>query len=71
MPQATLTYNLPEDAYQHECALRGAYLASTLRDVDEYLRRCLKHGTVETAAAVTLAEEIRAMLSGPLARLET
>lgn len=41
---ATLTFTLPEEAHEHQCAVYAARIVSEMFDLDEQLRSWLKHG---------------------------
>jgi len=45
MPVATLTFNLPEEAEEHQIALDAWRYKSALYDMDQYLRSLSKHGS--------------------------
>lgn len=58
--KATLTFDLPDHAHEHLCAIHGGLMLSTLWEIDQHLRRLVKHppeGTPENT--IRLAEEIR------------
>jgi hypothetical protein len=65
MPTATLTFNLPDERDAHLRALHGTTFYSILEDIDEHLRRLVKHGGIEKYTATELAEEIRERLRYP------
>lgn len=68
MPTATLTFNLPEERYEHLLALHGPAFQSVLEDLDARLRSLIKHGGIEKYTATEIAEEVRERLQY-LARL--
>ena len=41
--KATLTFTLPEERYEYDCANRGAEYRHCLSEFDEYLRRVVKY----------------------------
>jgi hypothetical protein len=43
MPKATLSFNLPEEAGEHDLALHGAAWALSMWDLDQALRDWLKY----------------------------
>ena len=44
MPQAALTFNLPEETEEHADAINGTAWKSVACDLDQQLRTWLKHG---------------------------
>lgn len=42
--KAILEFNLPEEAQEFETATKASQLASTIRDLDNYIRGLRKHG---------------------------
>lgn len=56
MPKVTLTFNLPEEQYDYECATKGCSLAFTLDDFDNYLRQRLKYEVLEDGVAEILQD---------------
>ena len=70
MSIATIQFTLPDERGEHIAAIHALRLASALRDVDEYLRRLLKHDGIKTIKAQRLAEEIRLMIADDLALVE-
>ena len=70
MPNAALSFALPEERYDHLCAIHGPRLAATLRDVDDYLRGLLKHGGIASFTPTQLAEALRSRIAEDLALVE-
>ena len=50
MPTATLTFNLPEDQYAFDCAVRGGEYKDALADIYNHLRRLSKNSDTTTVA---------------------
>lgn len=44
MPKVTMTFSLPEEKYEHRCAVHGATWKNIVYEVDMFLRNHLKHG---------------------------
>lgn len=44
MPQATLTFNLPEESEEHLCAVNAFKWKSVVSSLDNYLREQFKYG---------------------------
>jgi predicted nucleotidyltransferase len=44
VPKATLTFNLPEERYEHEVAINGHKWKSIVYELSILLRNKLKHG---------------------------
>jgi hypothetical protein len=44
VPKVTMTFTLPEELYEHNCALRGADWKSIVYEVSMFMRNKLKHG---------------------------
>ena len=63
MPNATLTFTLPEDETALKTALKAGEMASVLWDLDQRLRSGLKHGWQPSETIDTLAEDIRREIS--------
>lgn len=63
MPNATLSFTLPEDENALKTALKAGAMASVLWNLDQTLRRGLKHGWNPSETLDTLAEEIRREIS--------
>lgn len=63
--KATLTYRLPDDQGEFDAALAGRKAISVLWEIDQRLRRLLKHGD-PTHEVGYLAEEIRGMIPSEL-----
>lgn len=59
---ATLTFQLPEEAVEHEAALRGGRLASALTSIREEVRVRLKHGP-EFATGDEALEWVRGVIA--------
>jgi hypothetical protein len=64
--KVTLEFDLPEERTEAELAMASGELYSTLRQVDQILRTCLKHDLDPFAAAT----ECRSLISDVLGRLE-
>lgn len=64
--KSILEFNLPEERTEAELAMASGDLYSTLMQVDQILRACLKHDR-DPFAAVT---ECRSLISDVLGRLE-
>jgi hypothetical protein len=64
--KVTLEFNLPEERTEAELAMASGELYSTLRQVDQILRTCLKHDRAPFDAAT----ECRSLISDVLGRLE-
>lgn len=43
MPIVTIKFNLPEENYEFECAIKGMEYRALLDDMDSYLRNKLKY----------------------------
>ena len=54
--KAELTYSLPEDNYDFECAHNGWRYRSELRDLQENLRSLRKHGHNFTDADMVIED---------------
>ena len=61
MPQATLSFHLPEEAAEFKLASDAGDLHSALHSVYAYVRRELKYGQ-NTEEAIKHLEEIRALI---------
>ena len=61
MPKIVMTFNLPEERYEHECALRGEAWKSIVYELSMFLRNALKHGHTYKSADEAL-EAIKAEL---------
>lgn len=70
MPTASLNFALPDERHDHLCAVHGPRLYGALRDIDEHLRRLLKHDGIQVYTAKRLAEELRSMIAEDLALVE-
>ena len=44
MPKATLTFDLPEEKFEHDAAVQALQWMSAMREMDGFLRRTLKYG---------------------------
>lgn len=64
--KVTLEFDLPEERTEAELAMASGDLYSTLRQVDQILRTCLKHDLDPFAAAT----ECRSLISDVLGRFE-
>ena len=64
--KATLEFSLPEERNEAELAMASGDLYSTLRQVDQILRVCLKHDGDARDAAI----ECRSIISDVLGRFE-
>jgi hypothetical protein len=62
MPIATLTFNLPDERFEHLVALHGGRFQSGIEDLNEWLRTLIKHGGIEKFTATELAEAVRERL---------
>lgn len=60
--KAVLEFNLPNDDYAHQAALRGADYHTALLELAEYLRSRLKYAELSKEARQEL-EEVRCLLS--------
>lgn len=70
MSTATIIWTLPEERFEHACAVRACRLYDGLRDIDLHLRDLLKHGGIAAYTAERLAEDIRAQIAEDLAGIE-
>ena len=61
MPTATLRYRLPDEQADYDAARLGRQMATTLWEIDQWLRSLLKHNEPSEETA-KLAEEIREMI---------
>ncbi len=61
MPQATLTYTLPDENMDFRAALAGVEALIALERIDQWARGRLKHGEPTKEEAVVL-EELRRMI---------
>ena len=59
--KVTLEFTLPEDAWEHQDALQGPAYHRALREIDDYLRNRLKHGTMSNEMRNEL-EAVRRLL---------
>lgn len=59
MPNATLSFDLPEDEQALKTALKAGEMASLLWEIDQRLRGKLKHGWQPDETLDSVAEEIR------------
>lgn len=59
MMQATLTYELPEDAHDHLCAVHATALADTLTQIRGLLRTHTKHGIDPVQTLDLVGEQLR------------
>ena len=64
--KVTLEFELPEERTEAELAITAGELYSTLRQVDQILRTCLKHDRDPFDAAT----ECRSLISDVLGRFE-
>lgn len=76
--KATLEFNLPEDRPEHDLALHGSAMYSTLLEIQEILRKATKYGFVNHKAVTdydaesvveALAELIRNEMSEVLDKM--
>ncbi len=44
MPKVTMTFNLPDERWEFDCAKQGADWKSIVYEVSMFLRNALKHG---------------------------
>ena len=63
MPNATLSFTLPEDENALKTALKAGEMASLLWNLDQRLRSGLKHGWQQGETLDSVAEEIRREIS--------
>lgn len=56
--KASLTFELPEEREEHECALRGAEYLGRLDAVDNYCRSLIKHEELDDKT-VEILERVR------------
>jgi hypothetical protein len=59
--KATLTFRLPDERYEHECALRGTEAVAALAELREWLRSQVKY-TERSESEKAVIEEVRARL---------
>jgi hypothetical protein len=69
MATASLTFSLPDESYEHLCAVHGRAFHIKLHNIDERLRTLVKHADGEKICAIKLAQEIRAEIADALAVL--
>lgn len=62
MPTVTLTFRLPEDEVEMHQALQGENYYSIISEADNHLRAFVKYREGQSADALQLAEEVRAIL---------
>lgn len=62
MANGILVFKLPDERYEHKCAINALDAQCEIGYIDEWLRRLLKHGEIEKFTATELAEEIRQRL---------
>jgi hypothetical protein len=60
--KATLEFNLPEEKEEFDMTNKAVDYYSQLHEIDNYLRRLLKHGDPEAQSTRKLAENIRNMI---------
>ena len=70
MPVTAIAFTLPDEDYQHLCAVHGNRLATSMRELDDHLRIMLKHGHIANITASELAESIRASIAEDLALVD-
>lgn len=62
MPTATLTFRLPDEEAEMKQALQGENYYSIISEADNHLRAFIKYREGQSADALQLAEEVRAIL---------
>lgn len=63
MPRATLSFKLPEEAYEFKAAEQGGDARAVLWDLDQYLRTKIKYGgDYVTPEKREIYEELRGVL---------
>jgi hypothetical protein len=61
MPQATLTFNLPDDSIEHLQAVHAGAAFAALHELDQEMRLIYKHGTQDSIEDVM--ERLRRIIS--------
>ena len=56
--KARLTFELPEEREEHECALRGVEYLGRLHSIDNYCRNLIKHEDLDDKT-VEILERVR------------
>ena len=68
--KATLTFNLPEERYEHARAIHASEAFGTLFDIDQHLRNVVKHGEGNYESVEDLAVHVRQMIGEVLQKVE-
>jgi hypothetical protein len=68
--KATLTFNLPEERYEHARAIHAMEAFSVMHDIDQHLRSVVKHGEGRYESVEDLAINIRNQLAEILQKVE-
>ena len=63
MPQATLTYSLPEDRLAFDAASRADDAWGALYEIGQLCRNTLKHGLPSTMTYPSILEQIRGIIA--------
>jgi len=68
--KATLTFNLPEEQYEHKRSVLAMEAFSLLHDIDQHLRSIVKHGEGAYESPEALAKHIREQIWELLSKVE-
>ena len=68
MPQVTLKFSLPDEESDMLAALHGTDTLSIVEEADNHLRASIKYREGQSADALELADEVRAILREALFR---
>ena len=68
--KAILEFNLPEEKYEHERAVRAMDAFSLLHEIDQHLRNVVKHGEGAYESPEDLAKHIREQIGELLSKVE-
>jgi hypothetical protein len=62
MPTVTLTFRIPEEEQEMHQTLQGEHFYSIISEADNHLRSFVKYREGQSADALQLADEVRAIL---------
>ena len=70
MPVTAIAFTLPQENYQHRCAVNSHLVVASIRELDDHLRIMLKHGHIANLSSSDLAKSIRATIAENLALVD-
>jgi len=57
--KATLHFDLPEDEFEHQCAINGIVLRRSINDFQEYMRQMYKYNETITDKEKEMIQHLR------------